>query len=339
MERLGDITYLAACRQALIDELDADPNVLLLGQDIGAYGGAFKVTEGLLERFGAGRVIDTPITEAGTVGAAIGAALMGMRPVVEMQFMDFISNAFNMITNFAATCHYRLGWTCPLVIRGPYGGGVGAGPFHSQCPEGYFAHCPGLKIITPATVEDAYIMMRWAIRDPNPVIVLEHKGLYRRLKGSIDVHRSGGLTTASAPSPEEGSVLRRGSVLKDDDIVIVAYGAMVQVALEVSDALRREGIGASVIDCRRILPLDMAPIVEAVKRCGRLVIAHEGRKHGGIGADISAQITEMAFEYLDAPPQRVAALDVPVPYSGPMESEVLPNAGDLMDAARAVLMY
>jgi 2-oxoisovalerate dehydrogenase E1 component beta subunit len=317
-----DVTYLEAVRRALADAMHADERVFLLGEDIGVYGGAFRATAGLLERFGPERVIDTPIAESGIVGAAIGAALMGRRPVAEMQFIDFIANGFQLLTNFAARFHYRFGQAVPMVVRGPCGGGVGAGPFHSQNVEAYFLHTPGLKIVAPATAADAYGLLRAAIADPNPVLVLEHKWLYRRARGP--------LPPPEAPPEALGAarVVRPGR-----DLTLVTFGAMVSRALEAAGELAVAGVEAEVIDLRTLAPWDRETVLASVRRTGRALVVHEAARTGGVGAEYAATIAEACFDWLDAPVERLAALDVPVPYAAELERAVLPGVSEISSRA------
>ena len=320
-------TYIEAIRLAMAEEMARDPRVFILGQDIGVYGGAFKATEGLLPRFGPERVIDTPISETAIVGAAVGAALMGMRPIAEMQFIDFISCAFDVIVNYAAKSRYRWGAGVPLVIRGPAGGGVHGGPFHSQNPEGYFMNVPGLKIVSPSTPSDAKGLLTAAIRDPDPVIFLEHKFLYRRLKEDV-------------PAGEHVVPIGKARVARaGEDIAIITYGAMVHIALEAAEKAAAEGIDVTVVDLRTLLPLDVGAIVQTAARTGKVIVLHEATRTGGPGGEISALIAERAFEYLDAPVLRVAPPDTPVPYSPPLEEHFLPNADKVGKAIRAIYDY
>jgi len=322
-----EVTYLEAIRQALIEEMDRDPAVLLIGEDIGVYGGAFKVTAGLLEHFGWERVIDTPISETGIVGAAVGMSYVGLRPVVEMQFMDFIACAFDQITNVAAKSHYRWGAPVPIVIRGPSGGGVHAGPFHSANPEMYFVHTPGLKVVCPATAYDAKGLLKSAIRDNNPVIFFEHKYLYRRIKEE--------LPTEEYTVPLGKALVRR----QGRDLTIVTYAAMVHVSLQAAEELAREGIEAEVVDLRTLLPLDRETVLESVRRTNKLLVVHEDTRTGGIAGEIAALVTESAFEELDGPIRRVTGLDTPVPFSPPLEDYFLPNASRVAAAARELAAF
>jgi 2-oxoisovalerate dehydrogenase E1 component beta subunit len=321
------ITYLEAIRQALWEEMDQDERVFLLGEDIGTYGGAFKITKGFLDKFGEGRVIDTPLSESGFVGAAIGAALMGMRPVVEMQFADFISCAFDQIVNMAAKHHYRLGEAVPLVIRAPYGGRLHAGPFHSQCPEAWFVHSPGLKVVAPATPYDAKGLLKASIRDPNPVIYCEHKYLYRHAKGEV---------------PAENYVVPIGQAdikREGTDMTLIAYGAMVEEGLQAADQMSEEGIEVEVVDLRTLHPLDTDTFLTSVKKTGKVLIVHEAPRVCGVGAEIAAIIAQEAFRDLDAPVVRVTAPHTPVPFSAPLEDYYLPNAAKIVAKLNDLASY
>jgi 2-oxoisovalerate dehydrogenase E1 component beta subunit len=321
-------TYLEAIRQAIWEEMEQDPSVFVLGEDIGVYGGAFKVTDGMLEKFGAMRIIDTPIAEGAIVGAAIGAALMGMRPVAEMQFIDFISCAFDQITNFAAKNRYRWGAGVPIVVRGPCGGGVRGGPFHSANPEMYFVHTPGLKVVAPATAYDAKGLLKASIRDDDPVIYLEHKFLYRRIKE--DIPRDDYIVPLG-----KAAVRREGT-----DLTIITYGAMLYPCLEAAETLEKErGAKAEVIDLRSLLPLDRETIVTSARKTGKVMVVHEDTRTGGIAGEIAATINEEAFDHLDGPVLRVTAPDTPVPYSAPLEDFFLPNAVKIAEAARKLVAY
>ena len=324
-----EVTLLEAISEGLYEEMVRDDRVFLMGEDIGTYGGAFKLTKGFLEAFGDRRVIDTPIAEGGFTGAAAGAAHMGLRPVVEIQFMDFISPAYDVLTNYIATSLYRGAGPMPLVIRGPVGGGNRGGPFHSQNVEMAFFHTPGLKIVYPSTPYDAKGLMKAAIRDDNPVIFEEHKALYR------------------APSlrevlPAEDYVVPLGearTVLEGKDVTIVTYGAMVHKSVEAARVLDGEGVGVEVIDLRTLLPLDEDTIVESVKRTGKLLVVHEDTRTGGIAGEIAIRVSEKAFEWLDAPILRVTAIDSPVPYSGSLEDYFLPQTDDVVKALRYLAAY
>ena len=324
---MASTTYLEAIRQALWEEMEADPRVFLMGEDVGEYGGAFKVTAGFLAHFGSDRVVDTPIVESGLVGAAAGAALMGRRPIVEIQFIDFIVNAFDQLVNFVAKSHWRWGQAMPLVIRGPSGGGVRGGPFHSQNPEGWFHHVPGLKIVQPATAYDAKGLLKAAIRDPDPVLYLEHKLLYRRVKEE--------LPTEDYEVPIGEAIVRRPG----RDLTIITYGAMLHRALEAADRLAEKGMEAEVVDLRTLLPLDEDTVLESVARTNKVVIVHEDTRTGGLGAEISARLAESAFEFLDGPILRVAARDCGVPYSATLEDAFLPQVDDILDACDQLAAY
>ena len=326
---LRDVTtYLEAIREAIREEMDADPDVFIMGEDIGAYGGAFKITDGLLAEFGPLRVIDTPISEAGIVGAAIGAAHMGLKPVCEMQFMDFVAPAFNVLVNFAAKVRYRTGVGAGLVIRGPCGAGVRAGPFHSQNAESYFANVPGLKLVAPSTVRDAKGLLKAAIRDPDPVLFFEHKYLYRRLKE--DLADGGDLVPLG-----KARIHREGR-----DLTIITYGAMVYTAADAAEQLAREdGAEVEVIDLRTLRPLDTATVLDSTRRTGRLLLLHEAPRFGGFGGELAAIASEGAFEWLDAPIRRLGALDTPVPYAAPLEDAHLPQVADVVSLAREQLRY
>jgi 2-oxoisovalerate dehydrogenase E1 component beta subunit len=320
-------TYLEAIRMGLADEMARDDRVFILGEDVGAFGGAFKVTEGLVDRFGRDRVIDTPLSETAIIGAAIGAAYAGMRPVAEMQFIDFLSCGFNIFTNFAGRSRYRWGAAVPLVVRGPCGGGVGGGPFHSANPEAHYLNTPGLKILEPATAYDARGLIKAAIRDDDPVLFLEHKFLYRRIRDDI---------------PEDDTIVPIGKAAVrriGRDLTIVTFGAMVHVALEAAGQLVSAGIDAEVIDLRTLAPLDKETVLASVAKTNRALVLHEAPRTGGIGGEIAATIAEEAFEYLDAPVTRMASLDTSVPYSPPLEAAYLPNATKLVEAARRLAEY
>jgi pyruvate/2-oxoglutarate/acetoin dehydrogenase E1 component len=325
---MAETTYLEAIRQALFEEMERDPNVFVLGEDIGVYGGAFKVTEGLLAKFGEQRVIDTPISEAGIVGAAAGAAHMGLRPVVEMQFIDFISCAYDMLTNYVATARYRAFLPCPIVVRGPSGGYVRGGPFHSQNPEAAFLHTPGLKIVYPSTAGDAKGLLKAAIRDDDPVLYFEHKYLYRRIKEEL-------------PAGDHVVPIGKARLAREGrDLSIITYAATVWKSLEAAEQLEKEdGLSVEVLDLRSLLPMDDWAIAETVKKTNRVMIVHEDTRTGGVAGEITARINEHAFEWLDAPILRVAAADVPLPYSPPLEDCVLPQTSDIVTVARRLAAY
>jgi 2-oxoisovalerate dehydrogenase E1 component beta subunit len=320
-------TYLEAIRQGLWEEMERDPNVFLIGEDIGIYGGAFKVTDGFYEHFGEKRVVDTPISEAAIVGAAIGASYMGLRPVAEMQFADFISCAFDQIVNFAAKSRYRWGAAVPIVVRAPSGGGIHGGPFHSQNPEMWFVRTPGLKVVAPATAYDAKGLIKSAIRDNDPVLFFEHKGLYRRIKEDL-------------PAEEYTVPIGKAKVVREGkDLSIVTYGAMLWTALEAADKLAEEGISAEVVDLRTLLPLDRETVCASVKKTSKALLLHEDTRTGGMAGELAATIAESVFEYLDGPIVRVTAPDTPVPYSPPLEDAFLPNAGKVVEKARWLYRY
>jgi 2-oxoisovalerate dehydrogenase E1 component beta subunit len=321
------ISYLEAIRQALFDEMERDERVFVMGEDIGAYGGAFKATEGLLEKYGEQRVIDTPISEAAIVGSAIGASYMGLRPVCEMQFIDFIACCFDMLTNFAAKSRYRNGAGVPIVVRGPCGGGVGGGPFHSLNPESFFLNTPGLKMVEPSTAYDAKGLLKAAIRDDDPVLYFEHKYLYRRIKDDV---------------PEEDYVVPLGKAAvrrEGRHLSIVTFGAMVYTALDAATELARNGIEAEVLDLRSLAPLDREAVVASVAKTSRALLLHEATRTGGIGGELAAIIADEAFEYLDAPVVRVASADTPVPYAPPLEAAFLPNVEKVVSAAKRLVEY
>jgi pyruvate/2-oxoglutarate/acetoin dehydrogenase E1 component len=324
---MAQTTYLEGIRQALFEEMERDPAVVMIGEDIGVYGGAFKVSAGLLERFGWERVIDTPISETAIIGAAVGMSYQGLRPVAEMQFIDFIACCFNQITNFVAKSHYRWGAPVPMVIRGPSGGGVHGGPFHSQNPEMYFVHTPGLKVIYPATAYDAKGLMKSAIRDNNPVIFFEHKFLYRRIKEDL-------------PDDDYTVPIGKAAIRREGkDLTIITYAAMVHASLEAAETLAKEGIEVEVVDLRTLLPLDRDAILASVKKTNKLLVVHEDTRTGGVAGEVAALVCENIFEELDGPILRVTSLDTPVPYSPPLEEHFLPNAEKIAAAARELARY
>ena len=326
---MTETTYLEAIRQGIWEEMERDDRVFLIGEDIGALGGPFRVTEGMQARFGAERVIDTPISEQAIVGAAAGAAHMGLRPVCEMQFIDFIACAYDMLTNYVATARYRAGLRTPLVVRGPSGGYVRGGPFHSQNPEAAFLHTPGLKIVCPATARDAKGLIKAAIRDEDPVLFFEHKYLYRRVKEELG-------DGEEILTPIGQARIARGGT----DLTIVTWSAMVWKALEAAERLAVEdGLSVEVLDLRSLLPLDEAAIVASVRKTSRVLVAHEDPRTGGVAGEIIARINELAFEWLDAPARRVAAHDVPLPYAPTLEDFVLPQTDDLVAACRWLATY
>jgi 2-oxoisovalerate dehydrogenase E1 component beta subunit len=328
--RREEVTLLEAISEALFEEMERDERVFLMGEDIGAYGGAFKVTRGFLDHFGARRVIDTPISEGGFTGAAAGAAHMGLRPVVEMQFMDFISPAYDVLTNYIATSLYRGSGPMPLVVRGPVGGGNRGGPFHSQNVEMAFFHTPGLKIVYPSTARDAKGLLKAAIRDDNPIIFEEHKGLYR-------------APFLREVLPDEDYVIPLGkarTVRDGNDLTVITYGMMVHRSLEAATTLARDdGVELEVIDLRTLLPMDDDAVVDSVKRTGKLLVVHEDTRTGGIAGEIAMRVNEKAFEWLDGPILRVTSIDAPVPYSGSLEDYFLPGVDDIVTAARYLAAY
>ena len=324
---MPELSYLESINQALHQEMERDEDVFVLGEDVGKFGGAFKATAGLYDKFGRRRVLDTPMSEWAFIGLANGAAMMGLKPVVEIQFADFISTGFDPIVQYAATTHYRWGANIPLVIRAPWGGGACAGPFHSQCKEAWFTHCPGLKVVIPATPHDAKGLLVSAIRDPNPVIFFEPKYLYRR--GRMEVPRE--LYTIPMG---EASIRREGT-----DLSIITYGAMVEEALEAASTLSAEDISCEIIDLRTLVPLDRKAILESVRKTSRALIVHEAVRTGGFGAEVAAIISEEAFDVLDAPPARLTAPDTPVPYSPPLEKAFRPDAEKIAARARKLAAY
>ena len=322
-----EVTYLQAITDALAQEMERDENVLLMGEDIGVYGGAFKVTKGLLEKFGSERVMDTPLAETALMGVAIGAALMGMRPVVEVQYADFIHCGWDQLVNVAAKMHYRSGDAVPMVVRGPSGAGLRGGPFHSQSPETYFAHTPGLKVVVPATPYDAKGLLVSAIRDNNPVIFFEHKYLYRRQKEKIP---EGDYTVELG----KANVAREGN-----DQSIITYGAMLAKTLEAAEAAAKENISVEVLDLRTISPLDWHSIINTVKKTSKVIVVYEANYSFGVGAEVCAGIAERAFEFLDGPLVRIASADTPVPYSPPLEDAYLPQVEDILEEIRRLAAY
>jgi len=319
------ITYLEAISDGLREEMRDDDSVFCLGEDIGAFGGAFKVTDGFYEEFGSDRVWDTPLAENAIVGTAVGAAIEGWRPVCEMQFADFIACGFDQLVNVAAKMNYRQGVSVPMVVRLPSGGGFSGGPYHSQNPEAWFMQAPGLKVVAPATAEDAKGLLASAIRDPNPVIYLEHKHLYRRIKGDV---RAGRYETPLG----ELRVARAGT-----DLTVVAYGAMVHTALEATEDL--DGASVEVLDLRTLCPMDTDGILKSVRKTSKVVVLHEATRSCGVGAEVCALIGEEAFEDLDGPIVRVTAPDVPIPFSPPLERAVLPQVDGVKEACRELLAY
>jgi 2-oxoisovalerate dehydrogenase E1 component beta subunit len=322
------VTYIQAINQAMHEEMERDGNVMLLGEDVGILGGAFKATEGLLDRFGKERVIDTPIAEALIVGAGIGMAIHGLRPICEMQFIDFISCGFDQIVNMAATLRYRHGGqlACPMVIRGPSGGGVHGALFHSQNPEAWFFHVPGLKIVAPATAYDAKGLLKAAVRDDDPVLYFEHKFLYRRIKEEI-------------PSNDFVVPIGKAAVLKEGrDMTVVTYSAPVHAVLKASRDMAREA-DIEVIDLRTLLPMDWDTIYRSVRKTGKVLIVHEARLTGGVGGEIAARIAQECFEDLDGPVMRLAAKDTHTAFAPTMEEYILPNQEKITEAIRRLAAY
>ena len=321
------MTYIEAISDGLRTEMRRDPRVLVMGEDIGGeFGGAFKVTKGFEAEFGAGRVINTPMTELGFIGAATGMALMGLRPVIEVQFADFISTGFDAIVQYAATTHYRWKAAVPWVIRAPADGGIRSGPFHSQNPEAWFVHTPGLKVVAPATPADAKGLLLGAIRDNNPVVYFESKPLYRSLRGEVP--------DGDAAVPiGKARVARAGR-----NVTVITYGEMLRQALEAAEGVDPE-ISVEVIDLRTLKPLDRETILSSARKTGRVVVVHAANRMAGIGAEIAADIGEVAFEYLDAPVTRLGGLDIPVPFSPPLEDAYRPAAAGIAAAIRETAAF
>ncbi len=324
---MAEKTYLQAISDALRQEMRHDRRVFVLGEDVGVYGGAFKVTQGFQEEFGPWRVLDMPLSETAIVAGATGAALMGMRPVAEMQFADFVSCAWDHLVTVAAKQHYRAGTPIPIVLRLPSGGGFSGGPFHSQNPESSFAHIPGLKIVCPSTPEDAKGLLVSAIADPNPVLFFEHKHLYRRIKGEVPDERY-------ATPFGEARTHRPG-----EDISVITWGAMVHTATEAAEQLEREDVSVEVLDLRTLIPWDRGAVLDSVRRTSKVLVLHEDTRTGGFGAEIAATIAEEAFEHLDAPLKRIAAPDSPVPFSPPLEQAFIPQVDDVIAGLRELAAY
>jgi pyruvate/2-oxoglutarate/acetoin dehydrogenase E1 component len=320
-----ELTYLQAISDGLREEMRADESVFCLGEDIGAFGGAFKITDGFIEEFGEDRVWDTPLAENAIIGAAVGAAVEGLRPVCEMQFADFISCGFDQLVNVAAKLHYRQGLSVPMTVRLPSGGGFSGGPFHSQNPEAWFLQAPGLKVVAPSTAEDAKGLIAAAIRDPNPVVYMEHKHLYRRVRGEV---REGRYETPLG----EARLAREG-----EDLTVIAYGAMVLTALEATEHL--DGASVEVLDLRSLYPYDREAVLASVRKTSKVVLVQEATRSCGVAAELAALIAEEAFEDLDGPVVRVTAPDTPIPFSPPLERAVLPQVEDVREACRELLAY
>jgi len=321
---MAEMTYLEAISEGLREEMRRDESVLCIGEDIGAFGGAFKITDGFIEEFGAGRVLDTPLAENAIIGTAVGAAAEGLRPVCEMQFADFISCGFDQLVNVAAKLHYRQGVAVPMVVRLPSGGGFSGGPFHSQNPEAWFLQSPGLRVVAPATADDAKGLLTAAIRDPNPVCYLEHKGLYRYVKGEV-------------PEGEHSVELGRARVAREgEEMSVITYGSAVHLALDAAEEL---GEDIEVIDLRSLCPLDTDAILASARKTGKVLVAHEATQSCGVGAEVAALVAAEAFEDLDAPVRRLTAPNVPIPFSPPLEQAVLPQLDDMKEACRELLAY
>jgi pyruvate/2-oxoglutarate/acetoin dehydrogenase E1 component len=321
---MAEMTYLQAISDGLREEMRRDESVFCLGEDIGAFGGAFKVTDGFIEEFGADRVLDTPLAENLIIGASIGAAVEGMRPVAEMQFADFIACGFDQLVNVGAKLHYRQGVAVPMVVRLPSGGGFSGGPFHSQNPEGWFLQSPGLKVVAPATAEDAKGLLVSAIRDPNPVCYLEHKGLYRHVKGEV-------------PEGEHAVPLGEARVAREgEEMTVIAYGSSVPLALQAAEELDES---IEVVDLRTLSPLDRDAITDSARKTGKVLVAHEATQSCGVGAEVASVVSERAFEWLDAPVRRLTAPDVPIPFSPPLEQAVLPQLDQMKEACRELIAY
>jgi len=322
------MTYIEAISKGMWEEMDRDHSVFLIGEDIGEYGGAFKATKGFLQHFGEERVIDSPLSEAAIIGAATGAAVVGMRPIAEMQFADFVTCGFNQIVTNAAKIHYRWNLPVPMVVRLPSGGYIHGGPYHSSNPEGWFFHVPGLKIVAPSNPYDAKGLVKAAVRDNNPVLFFEYKYLYRRIKGEVP---DGEYTVEIG----KADVRREGT-----DVALFTYGSTVHHSLEAADIVAREdGIETKVVDLRTLLPLDKELIINAVKSTGKALIVHEDTLTGGIGAELAALISASAFQYLDAPIKRVASLDTPVPFAPPLEEYFLPDTNKIVRALRELSSF
>jgi pyruvate/2-oxoglutarate/acetoin dehydrogenase E1 component len=318
------MTYLQAISDAMREEMRHDERVLVMGEDIGVFGGAFKVTDGFIDEFGPDRVMDTPLAESGIIGSAIGAAVVGLRPIAEMQFADFVSCGFDQLVNVAAKMYYRQGLPVNLTVRLPSGGGFSGGPFHSQNPEAWFMHAPGIKVVAPSTARDAKGLLIGAVRDHNPVVYLEHKHLYRRVRGEVE---EGRYTT-----PFRARVAHEGS-----DLTVVAYGAMVHTALEATADI--DGASIEVLDLRSLVPLDEEAILASVRKTSKVLVVDEANATCAAGAQVAALVADRAFEDLDGPVRRIATPDVPIPFSPPLEQAVLPSVDRVREAARELLEY
>jgi pyruvate/2-oxoglutarate/acetoin dehydrogenase E1 component len=322
---MAERTYLQAISDGLRQEMRRDKRVYVIGEDVGVYGGAFKVTLGFQEEFGPWRVIDAPLAETAIVGSCTGAAIMGLRPVAEMQFADFVSCAWDQLVTVAAKQRWRVGTPVPIVVRCPSGGGFSGGPFHSQNPESSFAHIPGLKVVCPATPEDAKGLLVSAIEDPNPVLYMEHKHLYRRIKAEVPEERYT-VPIGKARTHQEG-----------DDVTVVTWGAMVYTAGEAAQQV--DGASVEIIDLRSILPWDKQAVLESVRKTSKVLVLHEDTRTGGFGAEIAATIAEEAFEDLDAPVKRIAAPDTPVPFSPPLEKAFIPQVEGVAKELKELIEY
>jgi pyruvate/2-oxoglutarate/acetoin dehydrogenase E1 component len=321
---MTEMTYLRAISDGLRTEMRSDERVLLMGEDIGVFGGAFKVTDGFFDEFGPERVMDTPLAESAIIGTAIGAAVVGLRPVCEMQFADFVACGFDQLVNTAAKMYYRQGLPVNITVRLPSGGGFSGGPFHSQNPEAWFMHAPGLKVVAPSTAEDAKGLIIASMRDPNPVVFMEHKNLYRHVKGEV--------AEGSYETPFRARVAREG-----EDLVVIAYGAMVHTVLEATSDLA--GASIMVLDLRSLVPLDEQAILDAVRRCSKVIVVDEANETCAAGAQVAALIAQYAFDDLDGPVVRVASPDCPIPFSPPLEAAVLPSVDRVREACRQLLEY
>lgn len=324
---MAELTYLQAISDALRLELRRDPRVFVIGEDVGVYGGAFKATAGFQEEFGPWRVIDSPLAESAILGSATGAALMGLRPVAEMQFSDFVSAGYDQLVTVAAKQHYRTGTPVPIVVRLPCGAGFSGGPFHSQSPESTYAHFPGLKVVCPATPQDAKGLLAQAVEDPNPVLFFEHKHLYRRIKADV---------------PEERYTVPFGKARihrEGGDVTVVTWGAMVWAAAAAAGQLAGDGISVEILDLRTLAPWDEEAALASVRKTSKALVLHEDTRTGGFGAEIAATIAEKAFEDLDAPVLRIAAPDTPVPFSPPLEKAFIPQVADVVAGLRGLVDY
>jgi 2-oxoisovalerate dehydrogenase E1 component beta subunit len=324
---MAELTYLQAISDGLRGEMRRDKRVFVIGEDVGVYGGAFKVTLGFQEEFGPWRVIDAPLAETAIMGACTGASMMGLRPVAEMQFADFVSCAWDHLVTIAAKQRWRAGTAVPIVLRLPSGGGFSGGPFHSQNPESSFAHVPGLKCVCPATPEDAKGLLISAIEDPNPVLFFEHKHLYRRIKAEV---------------PEERYTVPIGKArlhLEGDELSVITWGAMVYTATEAAKELASDGLSVEILDLRSVMPWDKPAVLDSVRKTSKVLVLHEDTRTGGFGAEIAATIAEEAFEDLDAPVKRIAAPDTPVPFSPPLEKAFIPQVADVVAGLRELAEY